>query len=389
MTGNVAVTGSQIGGTAPGAGNVIAFNISHGVLLSDQLGNGHSMLGNSIFSNAQLGINLSSPGSETAFGVTPNDTGDGDFGVNGRQNYPVLTAATAAGNVQGTLNSIASAAYRLEFFANPSCDASGYGEGKTFIGFQNVITDGSGNASFNATFAPLPVGQSVITATATDASGSTSEFSQCVTAALPVALMVVKSGSGTVTSSPAGIHCGVTCSASFGAGTAVALTATLSSAASTFTGWLGSGCTGTLPCTKTLNTTASVSATFALTSNGPFNLDAEANAPVSLATAANDGVLILRYLAGMSGAALIGGNVVSSDATRNTAAVLTAYLDDLKPKLDIDGNGQVDALTDGLLISRYLLNIRGPALIAGALGVGATRTTVIQIENYLAGLLPP
>ena len=73
----------------------------------------------------------------------------------------------------------------------------------------------------------------------------------------------------------------------------------------------------------------------------------------------------------------------------STAAALTAYLDDLKPKLDIDGNGQVDALTDGLLISRYLLGIRGPALISGAIGVGATRTTATLVENYLAGLLPP
>ena len=212
-----------------------------------------------------------------------------------------------------------------------------------------------------------------------------------MTAALPVALTVVKNGSGTgsVTSSPAGINCGAACSASFGAGTAVTLTATPSSAASTFTGWLGNGCTGTSTCTKTLAAAANVSATFALTSNGPFNLDVEGNAPVSSTTDANDGLLILRYLAGMSGAALVSGNVVSGDATRNTAAALAAYLDDLKPKLDIDGNGQVDALTDGLLILRYLLNIRGPALITGAVGFGAIRASFSLVENYLAGLLPP
>ena len=208
---------------------------------------------------------------------------------------------------------------------------------------------------------------------------------------MPVALTVVRngSGSGKVTSSPAGINCGATCNATFPAGTAVTLTATPTSAASTFTGWLGNGCTGASTCTKTLAAAGNVSATFALTSNGPFNLDVEGNAPVSSATAANDGLLILRYLAGMSGAALVSGNVVSGDATRNTEAALTSYLDDLKPKLDIDGNGQVDALTDGLLISRYLQNIRGPALIAGAIGVGATRSTFMAIESYLAGLIPP
>lgn len=391
VTGNIAVTGTQIGGTVSGAGNVIAFNTSHGVLLNDQIGNGHSILGNSIFSNTQLGINLFAPGNENSSGVTINDTGDGDFGVNGQQNFPVITSATAAGNVQGTLNSVASSTYRLEFFANIGCDASGYGEGKTLIGFQSVTTDGSGNASFNTSFAALPAGQSVITATATDSGGSTSEFSQCASAALPVSLTIVKtgSGSGTITSSPAGINCGATCNATFAAGSAVTLTATPTSAASTFTGWLGGGCTGTLMCTKTLNAATNVSATFALSSNGPFNLDVDGNAPTSTATEANDGLLILRYLAGMSGAALTGGGVVSGDATRNTAAALTAYLGELKPKLDIDGNGQVDALTDGLLISRYLLNIRGPALIAGAIGVGATRTSFTQIENYLSGLLPP
>jgi hypothetical protein len=391
VTGNVAVTGTQIGGTASGAGNVIAFNTGYGVFLSDQLGNGHSILGNSIFSNAQTGINLSSPGSENTFGVTPNDTGDGDFGVNGRQNYPVITLATSAGNVVGTLNSIASATYHLEFFANIACNASGYGEGKTFIGVQSVTTDSSGNARFNASFPALPVGQSVVTATATDSGGNTSEFSQCVTAALPFALTVAEtgSGSGTVTSAPAGINCGATCNAAFPAGTAVTLTATPTSAASTFTGWLGNGCTGTSTCTKTLAAAANVSATFALTSNGPFNLDVEGNAPVSLATAANDGLLIARYLAGMSGATLVSGSVVSGDSTRNTAAALAAYLDDLRPRLDIDGNGQVEALTDGLLIARYLLNIRGPALVAGAIGANPTRTTFTQIESYLFDLLPP
>lgn len=386
-----------IGGTVAGEGNTITGSDSYGikvVISAPQIraAASASILGNAIYLNGPisgaggLGINLYAPDV-----VTPNDDGDADTGPSDLQNYPVITSATAAGNVQGTFNSKASSIYRLEFFANPACDPSGYGEGKTFIGFQSITTNGSGNANFSTTFAALPAGQPVVTATATDAAGNTSEFSQCVTASLPVVLTVIKtgSGSGSVTSSPAGISCGATCSASFDGSTIVTLTATPTSAASAFTGWLGNGCTGTLPCTKTLNAAASVSATFALTSNGPFNLDVDGNAPVSAATEANDGLLILRYLAGISGAALLSGNVVSGDATRNTSAALTAYLDDLKPKLDIDGNGQVDALTDGLLISRYLLGITGPALIAGAVGLSATRTTFMQIENYLAALLPP
>src|SRR5256886_10918301 len=51
-------------------------------------------------------------------------------------------------------------------------------------------------------------------------------------------------GSGSVTSSPAGITCGTTCSASFPVGTMITLTATPATG-STFTGWSGGGCSGT------------------------------------------------------------------------------------------------------------------------------------------------
>src|SRR5436305_14143626 len=54
------------------------------------------------------------------------------------------------------------------------------------------------------------------------------------------------SGAGTITSSPAGITCGQSCSASFPGGTAVTLSAA-PSAGSTFAGWSG-GCSGTGAC---------------------------------------------------------------------------------------------------------------------------------------------
>ena len=52
--------------------------------------------------------------------------------------------------------------------------------------------------------------------------------------------------------------------------------------------------------------------------------------------------------------------------------------------MDIDGNGRVEATTDGLLMMRYMLGIRGTALVSGALGAGASRTLPADIENYLA-----
>jgi len=57
--------------------------------------------------------------------------------------------------------------------------------------------------------------------------------------------------------------------------------------------------------------------------------------------------------------------------------------------LDIDGNGQVDAATDGLLVVRYLLGLRGYALISGALGASASRCTSTAIEAYLAVRVVP
>ncbi|MDH3602705.1 MAG: thrombospondin type 3 repeat-containing protein, partial [Candidatus Tectomicrobia bacterium] len=96
--------------------------------------------------------------------------------------FPVITSATT-GQITGTLNSTPNTEFRLEFFANSQCDPSGFGEGETFLGFTNIQTDGSGNAGFTANL-PVPEGQ-VVTATATDPDGNTSEFSACNVEAVP------------------------------------------------------------------------------------------------------------------------------------------------------------------------------------------------------------
>jgi uncharacterized repeat protein (TIGR01451 family)/uncharacterized repeat protein (TIGR02543 family) len=84
-----------------------------------------------------------------------------------------------------------------------------------------------------------------------------------VTPAVNYTLTVTKagSGSGTVTSSPAGINCGATCSAQFSDGTVVTLTAT-AAPGSTFAGWSGEGCSGTGTCQVTMSAARSVTATF-------------------------------------------------------------------------------------------------------------------------------
>src|SRR5213076_3215560 len=68
-----------------------------------------------------------------------------------------------------------------------------------------------------------------------------------------------------VTSNPAGIACGATCSAPFDYNTAVTLTAA-PAIGSSFTGWSGGGCSGTGPCVVTVSAATSVTATFTLQS---------------------------------------------------------------------------------------------------------------------------
>jgi len=77
----------------------------------------------------------------------------------------------------------------------------------------------------------------------------------------PIALTVTRTGSGTVTSAPAGIDCGAACAATFTAGTSVTLTAA-PAAGWIFTGWSGGGCAGPGTCALTLTTATTVGATF-------------------------------------------------------------------------------------------------------------------------------
>jgi titin len=168
---------NTIGGTTSGAANRITFNGTDGIILGDDC-YGNNLRGNAIFANGDLGIDLY-PGNS----VTPNDLGDGDGGANNLQNYPVLSSVTSNGGqtaIQGTLNSSGNTTYNLDFYANSSCDPSGYGEGELYLGSDTVTTDGSGNASFTATLpGSVPAG-TCVTATATDPGGNTSEFSACV-----------------------------------------------------------------------------------------------------------------------------------------------------------------------------------------------------------------
>ncbi len=165
---------NQIGGTAAWMRNVISGNTVAGVYVAG--GTSTHILGNSIYENTGLGIDLD-PG-----GVTSNDTGDGDAGANNLQNFPLIESAVNAGTgttVHGHFNSTPSSTFRLEFFDTPSCDASGYGEGQTYLGYIVVATAADGITAFTDTLPLAAATGHVLTATATDALGNTSEFSPC------------------------------------------------------------------------------------------------------------------------------------------------------------------------------------------------------------------
>ncbi|HEX7149841.1 MAG TPA: Calx-beta domain-containing protein [Thermoanaerobaculia bacterium] len=171
----VAASGVTIGGTAPGDGNVIAFNTGAGVEIAS--GTGTRLIGNSIHSNGGLGIDLAGDVVHT------NDFGDADTGANDRQNAPVLTTAvTSAGTttISGTFASLPSVPFTLEFFSSPAADPSGYGEGAVFLGRTAIATDAAGLASFSFA-APAVTQGHVVTATAKhDLTNDTSEFSNAV-----------------------------------------------------------------------------------------------------------------------------------------------------------------------------------------------------------------
>jgi hypothetical protein len=175
-------TGNQI------TSNWIANNTQFGVDFSSGnafVPSNDPILGNSIYSNGELGISLDGTDS-------PNPTS----GANGAQPAPMLDSAVTNGVITSVTYSFYVPAYpghsyRIEFFSGPS---AANGQGKTFLGFQMATATNDGFISGTAPLPAVAVGQ-VITATATDETKgspqyqntsefSTPEFSPVVTSSL-------------------------------------------------------------------------------------------------------------------------------------------------------------------------------------------------------------
>ncbi len=166
-------------------GNLIAFNTTDGVdSVYNPAATNNTIRGNSIHSNAGLGIDLGGDG------PTLNDTGDTDTGPNNLQNFPILSLAEPglATRVVGSLNSTPNGTFTLDFYANTVADPSGYGEGDRYLGTIDVTTDADGNVDFDFSLSAPTTLAEYLTATAIDANGNTSEFSPVtIVNTLPVA----------------------------------------------------------------------------------------------------------------------------------------------------------------------------------------------------------
>jgi titin len=175
---------NRVGGTSLGEANRMGYAPSFS-------GNGYAgvrvrsgalrnaIRGNCIFSHSGLGVDLGT------YTTTLNDPCDGDGDANLQQNFPTLTKAAVSASgitIQGDLNSAAGSSYDLDFFASPVADSSGYGEGEIYLGSMTVTLPGlaCSNHFVVGINQAVPVGWK-ISATATDPTGNTSEFSSVVT----------------------------------------------------------------------------------------------------------------------------------------------------------------------------------------------------------------
>jgi len=195
--------GSQdniFGGTAPGEGNVIAFNPGDGIRVGDSgtpatdPADRNTIRGNSMYANTGVAIVLN--------GFANDGAGDPDTSANEGQNPPTITGASAFGGyvtIDGTLATKDSSTYEIDFFS----DTVASPQGRTYLGYRTVSTDGTGNVTFSFSIAAGAGVGDRITATATAVSvvpatenGNTSPLSNDV---------VIAAGTPAVTSAVAEI----------------------------------------------------------------------------------------------------------------------------------------------------------------------------------------
>ena len=120
-----------------------------------------------------------------------------------------------------------------------------------------------------------------------------------------------------------------------------------------------------------------------LNSKIPLDIDGD-----NQTDALTDGILILRHMFGVSDNVLITG-AISENASYTQASEIELRINNLNELLDIDQSGSIDALTDGLLILRYLFGLTGEGMVANVVSTSAQRSSSEEIQDYLKILTAP
>jgi hypothetical protein len=178
---------NTIGGSTASEGNLITYNGGSGVEVIGASSLGDQITANRIFGNTGEAIDLGNPG------VTYNSPSPRQ-GPNNLQNFPVVYATTD-GQLQGGLwGSLPDTPFRIDVFASAAYRSDGSGEAQDYLGSLEVTTDPRGQVVFTVPFG-APAGLPIITATATDPQGNTSEVSALRRATLklpPPSIRVVR-----------------------------------------------------------------------------------------------------------------------------------------------------------------------------------------------------
>jgi uncharacterized delta-60 repeat protein len=190
-----------------------------------------------------------------AGGLVTTPIGD-SAGANEAALQPDGKILVAGSSTSGSTGSFALARYN----SDGSLDVGFAGDG---IASTTIGTNGSGALAL----ALQPDGKVILGGSAQFGNGAVDEFALARYLGSTLTVQTSGTGSGSVSSSPAGVSCGTTCVAPFAA-VPVTLTAT-PAAGSILTGWSGGGCSGTGVCNVQMSSDESVTATFSVTPTKP------------------------------------------------------------------------------------------------------------------------
>lgn len=179
--------------TADFGANAIVNNTFVGVQVTFAAGTGNRVLAGFFANNGGIDIDLNGQGASANQAVNPA------VGPNNLQNYPVLTEAIRFAGpdpinvLSGTLHSTPNENFRIDVYAANSCDSAPGDRGRAhfFLGHRMIATDAIGNATFQLTLPAFrfTVGTGMVSATATDTAGNTSEIGNCIAETTPPELL--------------------------------------------------------------------------------------------------------------------------------------------------------------------------------------------------------